>query len=246
MKITEEKLLEIITEEIKNLFEIRNIVDNFDLISKMMEFNDSDDYYFLQIIKRKKDNPNDDITKGNYHSGGWYLDSFHIHSSDELLSLKDKIIDICDKNNARAYITVNKRSEKATARQIIKVKRMFKPNDPRYIHADDIVSGQTKHGPNWAGQRLRFMIDIDSTNTKIWDECHKIIKLCGMEPLGEYKTPSGGLHIILPNKEHENIEYLLGLLRKFDNWLDKGPKSTAHTIFDSKILLYSNIDAKGY
>ena len=70
--------------------------------------------------------------------------------------------------------------------------------------------------------------------------------MCGMTIMDEYFTPSGGLHLILPDKEHENIEYLEHMLQRFDNWVDKGRLAMVHPNYDGKIILYSNVDTKGY
>ena len=79
MILTEKDLKYIINESVKRILtEAQVLVDNFDKVAKMLEFNSDDDFYFVQIIKRFKDNPNDDKTKGNYHAGGWYLDSWWV------------------------------------------------------------------------------------------------------------------------------------------------------------------------
>ena len=226
------------------LFENRRLVDNFDKVINLMEFNSTDDFYFVQIIKRYKDNPNDDKRKGNYYAGAWYEDSFRIYSAQQLLRLKPEIIKLCDKYNARAYITVNNRSESETNKQIIKVRKMYPKNDARNIHAHEIVPAQAKHGVNWKGQRMKFFVDIDTADRKIWQEVERIAKMCNMDILDKYETPNGGLHIIFPNKEHENIDYFIHMLQKFDNWVNKKRLALAHPNFDGKILLYSNVDAK--
>lgn len=238
------------------LTEAKVLIDNFDKIAALMEFNSDDDFYYVQIIKRYKDNPNDDRSQGNYHGGAWYpFKGIRVRSAKELLALKPQIIQQCDTNNARAYITVNTRSMKDTDSQIIKVRRKYHKSDPRHIYADDIVAAQPKHGDNWKGVRKRFFIDIDPTPEYTSDsqklqwlfaEVKKIINMCGMTIIDEYFTPSGGLHLILPDKEHENIEYLEHMLQKFDNWVDKGRLSMVHPNYDGKIILYSNVETKGY
>ena len=229
------------------IFESRRLIDNFDTAAKVMEFGSDDDFYFVQIIKRFKDNPNDDKRQGNYHGGAWYpYKGFRIKSVDELMSLKPKIIDLCNQSNARAYMTVNSRSDKATDNQIVKVRGIYPPSDARNQYADEIVPAQAKHGRNWQGQRLKFFIDIDTKDKRIWAEVKKILQLCNMDSIGEYETPNGGLHIIMPNKEHPNIEYMQHMLHKIDGWRNKGRLATAHPNFDGKIILYSNVDALGY
>lgn len=246
INISRTDLRNMVMEAARELLEGKKLVDNFDKISNILEFNSPDDFYFVQIIKRFKDNPNDDRSVGNYHAGGWYIKSWRVHSVDELQNLKPEIIRICDANNARAYITVNNRSEKDTNRQVIKVKSMYPKNDARSIHADEIVPGQAKHGDNWRGQRLRFFIDVDSADKRIHADVHKMLDYCNLKPIAEYESPSGGLHIILPNKEAPGVRDLRYMLTKLDNWISKGRHSTASIEYDAKILLYSNVETKGY
>ena len=245
------------------LTEAKTLIDNFDKVARMMEFNSDDDFYFVQIIKRFKDNKGDNKFQGNYHGGAWYpFKGIRVRSAEELISLKPQIIKMCDDNNARAYITVNTRSMKDTDNQIIKFRSRHHKSDPRHIHADDIVAaqprpieGKPESFENWKGKRPRFFIDVDPTPEYtadpqklqwLFDEVRKIIKMCGMTVIDEYLTPSGGLHLILPNREHENMEYLVHMLQRFDDWEDKKRNALAHANIDGKIILYSNVDTKGY
>lgn len=235
------------------LSEDKTLIDNFDKVSKMLEYNSTDDFYFVQIIKRYKDNPNDDKTQGNYHAGGWYLKGYRVRSVDELQSLKPEIIQLCNDNNARAYITINSRSEQETNDFVKIYRQKYNPSDPRYKNADDIVPGQAKDGPSWKGKRTRLFLDIDvprdskgPDGRNIWDEVHYMINMVGITPIDEYVTPSGGLHIILPDKGDKRLFYLKRLFNKFDNWKYKGKLATVHANVDGKIILYSNVETKGY
>ena len=248
-----ENLNESVTSSGKLLSEAKNLVDNFDLCAKLLDINSDDDFHFVQIIKRKKDNPYDDTTQGNYHAGGWYLKSWRVHSADELYALKDEIIQMCEDNNARAYISINNRSEKSTNDYVKIYQSHYRPSDPRYAHAEEIVAGQAKDGPSWKGMRKRLFLDIDCPETEtdfsgrnIWDEVRHMIDMVGIKPIAEYKTPSGGLHIILPDKEDKNYYYLKKLFAKFDAWKNKGKLATVHPNIDGKIILYSNTETKGY
>lgn len=254
MLISQEDIKLMVSECVKRLLsEVQTTIDNFDRISRLLDINSDDDFHFVQIIKRFKDNPNDDKNIGNYHDGAWYLGGFRVHNANELMALKQQIIDICNKNNARAYITVNNRSEKGTDSFVKIYKQQFPSNDPRYIYADQIVPGQAKDGYNWRGQRKRLIIDIDVPKTEktkngenVWGEVHYMLNMVGLKPLDEYETPSGGLHIILPDKEDKRYLYLKRLFQKFDNWKDKGRKAMVHPNVDAKLILYSNVNTKGY
>ena len=254
MKLSQEDIAYLVKESVRRIIsEGQERIDNFDRVVKLMDIQSPDDFYFVQITKRFKDNPYDDRTQGNYHGGAWFLAGFRVHDANELMSLKPQIINICEKNNARAYITVNTRSEKETDDYIKIYKKQFRPTDARYQYADQIIPGQAKSGPSWKGVRKRLIIDIDVPKTaktrdgeNIWDEVHYLIKMVGITPLDEYETPSGGLHIILPDKEDKNYQYLKKMFHKFDNWKDRGRLATVHPNEDAKLILYSNVKTKGY
>lgn len=254
MILTEQDLKYIITESVKRILsEAQNLVDNFDKVLNIMEFNSDDDFYFVQIIKRYKDNPNDDRSKGNYHAGGWYLKSWRVRSADELLKLKPEIIKWCEDNNARAYISINYRSEKGTNDFIKIYKAKYPSYDARHIHADEIIPGQAKTGKAWKGQRKRLFLDIDCPKTQkgndglpIWDKVRFMLQMAGIKPLFEYETSSGGLHIVLPDKEDRKLYQLKKDFRWFDGGHDRGKLATVHANEDGKIILYSNVKTKGY
>ena len=245
MVLNENALREIVKETVIGMLsEAQQKIDNFDKVAKMMVFNaNGDDFYFVQIIKRFKDNPNDDKSQGNYRAGAWYLKSWRIHSAHELMQLKPEIIQWCEQNNARAYVTVNSRSTKETDDYIKIMKQKLGPNAQ---NVEDRIAGAAKDGPSWKGQRVRLFLDIDTPDKKIWDEVHYILNMCGIQIIDEYETPSGGLHIILPNKEERNLYYAKKLFAKFDGWKDKGLLATVHPNVDGKIILYSNVVTKGY
>ena len=79
------------------------MVNNFDKIGKMIGFDDKDDFYFLQIIKRKKDNP--ELSRNMA-----VIANYHIESFEQYHSLTPHIINMCEAENARAYFRVNRRN----------------------------------------------------------------------------------------------------------------------------------------
>ena len=87
------------------------IVDNFDMIENILEFNSQDEFYFLQIIQRKKDGNITQIGNNGYRT----IKTYYIFSKDQFLTKKEKIKELCLKNNARAYIHLNKRNAQEVA-----------------------------------------------------------------------------------------------------------------------------------
>lgn len=73
------------------------MVDNFDLIKSLLKFESQDDFYYLQIIQRSKDNP--DIGANNR-----LVRSYCIRSLEYFESKKKEIKQTCSRFKARAYI----------------------------------------------------------------------------------------------------------------------------------------------
>ena len=93
------------------------MIDNFEQISKMLKFDDKDDFYFLQIIQRKKDGC-DVYDSGS--NGYRRIKTYYIRSVEDLMKRKNKIIELCENNHARAYIHINVRSAKEVAMEAAK------------------------------------------------------------------------------------------------------------------------------
>lgn len=84
------------------------MIDNFDQIAALLEYPNEDTFYFLQLIKRKKDNPelgNNSVT----------VKSYYVYGNDYLFKKKDEIIKLCEAFNARASINLNPRNNKKVA-----------------------------------------------------------------------------------------------------------------------------------
>ena len=79
-------------------------VNNFEKISKLLKFESEHDFYFVQLIRRPKENPGLKEGKGNRTR---CVKSYYIYSKEQLESHKNEIIKLCEMFNARAYIKMN-------------------------------------------------------------------------------------------------------------------------------------------
>ena len=210
-------------------------VDNFETISNMLTFNSDDDFYYIQIIKRKKDNPTEAFKYCQY------LKYYQITSVSELMGLKNEIVDFCQTNNARAYIMLNPRSATAVNNYTNVLQKKFQKRGRGYSkyrgHEFEVAAGQRK---DW-NSRPVSIIDVDTTDEKVFDEVRQLLKINGITPTTEYKTPNGGLHIVLPNKDARNIDF-----SKFDGGKKLGLFATVHFVIDLPAILYSNVTPVGY
>ena len=88
------------------------MVDNFELIKPLLSFDKHGDFYFLQLLLRKKDGL--DVPNGSDNQRRLVRD-YHITDAKQLDEWRDEIIRLCNETGARAYIRLNKRNYKTIA-----------------------------------------------------------------------------------------------------------------------------------
>lgn len=79
------------------------MIDNINLILPLLKFESKDDFYYLQILQRKKEN-------AELSSNSRIIKNYYITSEQYLLDRYDEIKKLCEVFNARAMIRLNKRS----------------------------------------------------------------------------------------------------------------------------------------
>lgn len=82
------------------------MINNFDTFP--FEFMDWE-FYFFQIIKRKKDNP--DTAWINWNNHARCIKTYSIYTKEQLDKRKQEIIDICTVTNSRLYMHPARRSK---------------------------------------------------------------------------------------------------------------------------------------
>ena len=170
--------------------------NNFDLIRKIMDFDSSDTYYFLQILKRRKDNP--DLGKDMKVIGDYF-----IYSMEQFNRMEDEIIQVCITHNARAYFRINKRSSKKTAMQMLKrvTDLIISENYKEVKNAFSSVSGEF-HGD----EDKKWIVDIDDVSIDTFNHSKEQIEIreliynlqleTGKEPMMKFIPTKSGIHII--------------------------------------------------
>lgn len=186
------------------------MVDNFDKTIKFMNFSNSDDFYFLQIIQRKKDG--NETGRGN--NGARLIKAYYIKSAQHLLEKKNKIIELCRNNNARAYMAINKRSffkvacgcQQALARLIMEGSTHQAPR------IWDHVCGEL---PALSGKNLYRLIDVDEPD-KLSEIVEVIKSVRGNEErdnrIKEIFPTQQGYHIITSKFDVEQFKQELAIL----------------------------------
>lgn len=148
------------------------IIDNFGQISKLLKFEDKDDFYFLQIIQRKKDG--NDVPSAN--NGYRTIRTYYIRSLEDLDRRRPAIIQLCEQNNARAYINLNVRNAKevalTAAKAYIDLVREDRCDQGYRIY--DHVCGKT---PKQTNEKL-WIVDVDTKDVKKIGKVVELICRC--------------------------------------------------------------------
>lgn len=97
------------------------MIDNFEQIKKLLKFEDPHDFYFLQIIQRKKDNKDNSLTKIGSNNSSRLIKSYNIFNIEQLEKYEFEIKELCKLFNARAGISLNKRNSKKLALEMMEL-----------------------------------------------------------------------------------------------------------------------------
>jgi hypothetical protein len=125
-------------------------MNNLEIISPLLNFNDPDKFYFIQIYKRRKDNP--DMDKDMI-----VLENYSISTSEQLDKAFPRLKKICDDNNARAYIRLNRRSHKKVAlNMMVRLAKMIESEQYNVKNIYWSVSGEFQ-----AEEDKTWLLDID-------------------------------------------------------------------------------------
>lgn len=150
------------------------MVNNFEQIKKMLTFASEDDFYHLQIIKRKKEHP-------ELGSNSYVVKTYYISSIEYLEKKKDEIISLCEFHNARGCINLNRRSfEKIAFHAMQKIANQLMNRDFRSVRkCYESVCGANSNEPNkkWIVDIDGYSMDAMAHDPKIQTMIQKIIAL---------------------------------------------------------------------
>jgi len=163
-------------------------MDNLEKILPFLQFDSEDDFYFLQILQRKKENP-------QLGSNSRVIKNYYITSQQHLLNRYEEIKKLCKVFNARASIRLNRRSfEKVGFKALENIANTMQNREYKHLMKSyDRACGLLNNE-----KTKRWIIDIDE-NDVIWlEQVINAIQPC--EPLGNKiltQIPSkSGIHLI--------------------------------------------------
>jgi len=148
------------------------MVDNLKLIVPLLSFESLDDFYYLQILQRKKENP-------SLGSNSRVIKNYYITSTEHLEIRYDEIKALCNVFNARASIRLNKRSfEKVGFKAMVNIANTMCNREYSFINGSyDRACGLGHNDKN-----KKWILDLDGV-TEVSPLMMSLIDN-GIEPVG--------------------------------------------------------------
>lgn len=128
------------------------MINNFKKIEPLLHFSNEGDFYFIQIIQRKKDNPEIERNMN-------VINNYFCYDLAKYYSLEHRIVHEYNAHNARAYIRVNVRNAKKVAMQTLKkVIDLIISEDYKAVKNAFLSAA----GDNHSQDSPRWIVDIDN------------------------------------------------------------------------------------
>ena len=144
------------------------IVNNFNVLS--LYFNrleDKDDFYFVQIIQRKKD---------GHSKSERNIKNFYFYNKVDFLAKQDYIIELCRQYNARAYFWVNPRNARRVALECAKsFMDLYAQGDCAAGHK--VWDKKCRSFPSINHER-RWIVDVDNKNKELVTKIYELVNSC--------------------------------------------------------------------
>jgi hypothetical protein len=166
------------------------MIDNLDIVKTLLNFNNSGDFYFLLILKRKKDQPEGERDN---HQSVRTIKTYCIDSVEYLDKRYDEIKQLCEMFKARAYIHVQKQNHNdVSLEMMMSLAERIKNGVKNQKGLFDSVVGQIKT------QEKRWIIDVDTKDKQFLRDI--TMDLIEIQPIGdkvEKVIPTkNGFHLI--------------------------------------------------
>jgi hypothetical protein len=176
-------------------------VDNFKQIKKHLVFNSDDDFYFAQIIQRRKENPS--IGKDNVVIKSYFVGSIEYFDKKE-----EEIKQLSKQFNARVYINLSPKSyKKVTLLSLEKMAKVICNEEWKYTKR----IYESACGESLSTNRT-WIVDVDFKDITKIEKLSKLINECDTEIIDKIETPNGYHLITYPfNQEQFKLKKIVHL-----------------------------------
>ena len=144
------------------------VVNNFNTLSLYFnKLETKDDFYYVQVIQRKKD---------GHEKSERNIKNFYFYNKVDFLNAQDYIISLCHQYNARAYFWINPRNARKVAFECIKSYTDLIAQDD--CHAGHKVWDKKCGGNPAPGYEHRWIVDVDNKNKDYMTKIYELINTC--------------------------------------------------------------------
>lgn len=185
------------------------MIDNFEQIKTLLKWEGDDDFYLIQIIKRKKENP-------ELGSNSHIVKVYYISDIEDLERNKEEMVLLATYHNARICINLNKRSfERMAFHTLKKVTDQIMNKDYKSVRkAYNSVCGI------YAGDSDKtWVVDIDESKGRKGAKILQFID--SLEPVGNKSIAiidsKNGYHIITKPFNLQKFKELYSLIEIHKN-----------------------------
>lgn len=181
------------------------MVNNFDQIKDLLTFKDETEFYFVQIIQRKKDFKELKKRLGR-NNNSRLIKAYYIYSKEQFEDYKEEMIKLAQVFNARVCINLNKRNQKDVALKVLELlvqsirKNEYKGLSKLYSSACGKESGSDK----------TWIIDLDTEDLEHKDLIISNLLTCkpyNINIHAQIPTKSG-IHLITSKFNREEFKKL--------------------------------------
>jgi len=161
------------------------MIDNLEMIKQLLNFSEKGDFYFLLVLKRKKDQLEGERDN---HQSVRTIKTYCVESIEYLEKRYDEIKQLCEMFKARAYIHVQKQNHKdVSLEMMVSLAERIRNGQNIQKGLFDSVVGQIKT------YEKRWIVDVDNKDeTELNAVKFAINKFC---------NPEGDkVHSIIPTK----------------------------------------------
>ena len=158
------------------------MINNLELIKPLLKFESDDDFYYLQILQRKKD-PNPIGLGLGTSNNARTIKNYFISNVEYLERKMPEIIALCNLFNARASIRLNKRSYKKVGyRALQKIANTMANGEFEHLKSSYSKACGTGHN---AGKNKTWVIDIDKEDLDKFEDLIAVLTTPALRPEGE-------------------------------------------------------------
>jgi hypothetical protein len=195
------------------------MINNFKQIRNLLTFPNDNSFYFLEIIKRRKENP--EMTR---HAK--LIKDYYIYSLEQFDKYELDIRNQCQLHNARAYFRLNLRDSKKVAHQFLKrIADLLITEDYKAIpNSYASVTGEYHSDPD-----KKWLIDIDGEGEDLDHQVTDIV-------LAIDKITGGNPDTVITKIRTKNGVHLI--TRPFRLDVFKGEHPTVEVHKDNPTILY--------